>query len=38
MDGPVVLAAQRALAARDPALVLPYVKAEGEPEVLRALS
>jgi hypothetical protein len=36
MDGPVVLAAQRALAARDPGIVLPYVKAEGEPEVLRA--
>ena len=36
MDGPVVLAAQAALAAREPALVLPYVKSEGEPEVLRA--
>ena len=36
MDGPVVLAAQAALAARKPVLVLPYVKAEGEPEVLRA--
>lgn len=36
MDGPVVLAANRALEARDPKLVLPYVKAEGEPEVLAA--
>ena len=36
MDGPVVLAAKRALERRDPALVLPYVKATGEPEVLAA--
>jgi hypothetical protein len=36
MDGPVVLAAMRALEARDPSLVLPYVKPEGEPEVRAA--
>ena len=36
MDGPVVLAAKRALEAHDPTLALPYVKAEGEPEVLAA--
>lgn len=36
MDGPVVLAAKRALEAHDPKLALPYVKAEGEPEVLEA--
>lgn len=36
MDGPVVLAAKRALDAHDPKLALPYVKAEGEPEVLGA--
>lgn len=36
MDGPVVLAGKRALEAHDPALALPYVKAEGEPEVLKA--
>ena len=36
MDGPVVLAARRALDAGDPKLVLPYVKAAGEAEVLRA--
>lgn len=36
MDGPVVLAAKRALDARDPSLALPYVKAEGESEVLAA--
>ncbi len=36
MDGPVVLAAKRALAAHDPKIALPYVKAEGEPEVLAA--
>lgn len=36
MDGPVVVAAKRALATRDPNLVLPYVKHEGEPEVLAA--
>jgi hypothetical protein len=38
MDGPVVLAAQRALAARDVAIALPYVKAEGEPQVLDAFT
>ena len=36
MDGPVVLAARRALDAHDPTLALPYVKADGEPEVLTA--
>lgn len=36
MDGPVVLAAKRALEAQDPGLALPYVKAEGEAEVLAA--
>ena len=36
MDGPVVLAAKRALAAHDPKLVLPYVKTEGEAEVVKA--
>jgi hypothetical protein len=36
MDGPVVLAAKRALEAHDPKIALPYVKAEGEPEVLGA--
>lgn len=36
MDGPVVLAAKRALAAHDPSLVLPYVKPDGEAEVLAA--
>ena len=36
MDGPVVLAAKRALDAHDPKLALPYVKAEGESEVLGA--
>jgi len=36
MDGPVVLAAKRALASHDPKLVLPYVEADGEPEVLAA--
>jgi hypothetical protein len=36
MDGPVVLAAKRALDARDATLALPYVKAEGEREVLDA--
>ena len=36
MDGPVVLAAKRALEAHDPMLALPYVKPEGEPEVLAA--
>jgi len=34
MDGPVVLAAKRALAERDPKLILPYVKADGEAEVI----
>ncbi len=36
MDGPVVRAAERALEARDATLVLPYVKKEGETEVLAA--
>ncbi len=36
MDGPVVKAATAALEARDVALVLPYVPAEGEQEVRRA--
>jgi hypothetical protein len=36
MDGPVVLAARRALETGDPALVLPYVKKEGEAEVQAA--
>lgn len=36
MDGPVVLAAKRALDAHDPKLALPYVKADRESEVLTA--
>jgi quercetin dioxygenase-like cupin family protein len=36
MDGPVVLAAKRALDAHEPKLALPYVKADGESEVLTA--
>jgi hypothetical protein len=36
MDGPVVLAAKRALEAHNPALALAYVTPEGEPEVLAA--
>lgn len=36
MDGPVVMAAQRALQLADVDLVLPYVKADGEDEVRRA--
>lgn len=36
MDGPVVLAAKRALAEHDPKVILPYVKADGEAEVLAA--
>jgi hypothetical protein len=36
MDGPVVLAARRALDAHEPKLALPYVKADGEAEVLTA--
>jgi hypothetical protein len=36
MDGPVVLAAKRALDAHDARLVLPYVRAEAEPGVLAA--
>ncbi|HEX4817629.1 MAG TPA: DUF6448 family protein [Nonomuraea sp.] len=36
MDGPVVLAAKRALEAHDATFALPYVKPEGEPEVLAA--
>lgn len=37
MDGPVVLAAIRALEARNVDLVLPYVHEDGEEEVRRAL-
>ncbi len=36
MDGPVVLAAKQALAAHDSKIALPYVKADGESEVLAA--
>jgi hypothetical protein len=36
MDGPVVLAARRALEARDVTIVLPYVKKDGEAEVQAA--
>ena len=36
LDGPVVKAARRALEARDVNVVLPYVKKEGEAEVVRA--
>jgi hypothetical protein len=36
MDGPVVLAAKRALEEHDAKVVLPYVKTEGEAEVLAA--
>jgi len=36
MDGPVVLAAMRALAANDVATVLPYVKADAEAELVDA--
>ena len=36
MDGPVVLAAKRAIEAHDPTFALPFVKPEGEPEVLDA--
>lgn len=36
MDGPVVMAARRALEARDVRLILPYVKASGEAEVVEA--
>jgi hypothetical protein len=36
LDGPVVRAAQRALEAGNPALVLPFVPKSGEPEVLEA--
>lgn len=38
LDGPVVTAARKALDARDVALVLPYVHADGEEEVKRAFS
>jgi hypothetical protein len=38
MDGPVVLAAKRALEAEDVDLVLPYVKADGEDEVRSAFT
>lgn len=36
MDGPVVAAAKRALEASDVGLVLPYVKASGDAEVIAA--
>lgn len=36
LDGPVVAAARRALEARDVTLVLPFVPADGEPEVRTA--
>ena len=36
MDGPVVTAAKDALAANDVTVVLPFVKKDGEPEVIRA--
>ena len=36
LDGPVVTAARRALAAGDPDLILPYVHADGEGEVRAA--
>ena len=36
LDGPVVKAARRALEARDVNVVLPYVKKEGEAEVVEA--
>jgi hypothetical protein len=36
MDGPVVLAAKRALAERDPSIILPFVKPEGERELCDA--
>ena len=36
MDGPVVTAARRALDAEDVRLLLPYVAAEGEQEVMAA--
>ena len=36
MDGPVVQAARHALAERDPRFILPYVKADGETELLGA--
>lgn len=36
MDGPVVTAARKALDASDVNLVLPFVKEEGEPEVIQA--
>ena len=36
MDGPVVVAARRALDAADVDVILPYVHADGEPEVREA--
>lgn len=36
MDGPVVLAAKQALATRDARIILPYVKPDGEAEILSA--
>lgn len=36
MDGPVVNAARKALEAREPAIVLPYVRKDGEEEVRQA--
>src|SRR5574337_317949 len=38
LDGPVVKAAQQALASRDVKLVLPYVPAAGEAEVIEAFN
>jgi hypothetical protein len=36
MAGPVVTAARKALDAKDVRIILPYVPAEGEPEVAAA--
>jgi hypothetical protein len=38
LDGPVVKAAEQALAARDVSLVLPYVPRDGEDEIIRAFT
>lgn len=38
MDGPVVTAARKALESEDVSLVLPFVKREGEEEVIRAFA
>ena len=38
LDGPVIQAARRALDARDPALALPWVQAEDEPEIRAAFT